>query len=437
MQYLQEIPNLTGMNRRDILKRLSLFPLATTALGSSLAASAAPAPATGPAAPAPSNGHPASANPISPNPPSTSRDLFAELGVRRVINANVTMTFLSGSLMLPEVLEAINSTSHDFANMFDLQDKVGAKIAEMLKVEAAMVTSGAACAILLGTAACITGTDKDKIKQIPNLPGPRPEVIMQKSHRYHFDQAVTTTGAKIVEVEGPGEMEKAFSAQTVMALFFNAAEKHSITHEEFLAITKQHNIPSFLDAAADVPPVENLFKYQQMGFSLVTFSGGKMIRGPQSAGLLFGRKDLIEAAKLNHSPHEAPIGRPMKVNKEEMFGMYAALKSYLERDHKKEWELWLERAKHIGTRLSSVPTLKTEIWVNPGPANAFPNLLVDWDQQRIKITPKEVRKALEDGSPSIVTGSHEDKLLIGVVLLRPDQVETVVQRVKEVLLHAV
>jgi len=168
----------------------------------------------------------------------------------------------------------------------------------MLKVEAAMVTSGAACAILLGTAASITGADKEKIRQIPNLPGPRPEVIMQKSHRYLFDQAVTTTGAKIVEVEGPGEMEKAFSEQTVMALFFNAAEKHSVTHEEFLAIAKRHKTPTFLDAAADVPPVENLFKFQKMGFDLVTFSGGKMIRGPQSAGLLFGRKDLIEAAKL-------------------------------------------------------------------------------------------------------------------------------------------
>jgi len=406
------------MNRRDILRTLSLLPVA----------------AAGPFAPLLASPAPASPDPASP---PVTRDLFAELGVTKVINAHVTMTFLSGSLMLPEVLEAINSTSHDFANMFELQDKVGAKIAEMLKVEAAMVTSGAACAILLGTAASITGTDKEKIRLIPNLPGPRPEVIMQKSHRYLFDQAVTTTGAKIVEVEGPGEMEKAFSAQTVMALFFNAADKHSVTHEEFLAITKRHKIPSFLDAAADVPPVENLFKFQKMGFDLVTFSGGKMIRGPQSAGLLFGRKDLIEAAKLNHSPHEAPIGRPMKVNKEEMFGMYAALKSYLERDHQKEWDGWLERAKHIAARLASIPTLKTEIKVDPGPANAFPSLVVDWDQQRVKITPKDVQKALKEGTPSIVTGGHENQLLIGVVLLRPEQVDIVAQRVKEILGHAV
>jgi len=432
------------MRRRDIIKRLSLLPLAATALPSMAGTLSLSEPGDGhPGTEKSPSGEPASAGAANssgsagPGTPKVTRDLFAELGVTKVINAHVTMTFLSGSLMLPEVLDAINSTAHDFANMFDLQDKVGAKIAEMLKVEAAMVTSGAACAILLGTAASITGTDKDKIRQIPNLPGPRPEVIMQKSHRYLFDQAVTTTGAKIVEVEGPDEMEKAFSAQTVMALFFNAAEKHSIPHETFLSIAKKHKIPTFLDAAADVPPVENLFKFQQMGFDLVTFSGGKMIRGPQSAGLLFGRKDLIEAAKLNHSPHEAPIGRPMKVNKEEMFGMYAALKSYLERDHKKEWNDWLERAKTIAARLSAIPTVKTEIVVDPGPSNAFPSLMVDWDRQKVKITPEEVFKALKEGSPSIVTGGHGERLMIGVVLLRPDQIDIVAQRVKQVLEHAV
>jgi len=420
------------MRRRDILKQLTLLPLAATAIPALAEGSTTTqVPAT------PGTPRTAPAIPPAPAPATAHRDLFAELGVTRVINADVTMTFLSGSLMLPEVLEAINSTASDFANMFDLQDKVGAKIAEMLHVEGAMVTSGAACAILLGTAACITGTDKDKIKQIPNLPGPRPEVIMQKSHRYLFDQAVTTTGATIVEVEGPDSMEKAFSSQTVMALFFNAAERHSIPHEQFLAIAKKHNIPTFLDAAADVPPVENLFKYQKMGFDLVTFSGGKMIRGPQSAGLLFGKKSLIEAAKLNHSPHEAPIGRPMKVNKEEMFGMYAALKSYLERDHQKEWNDWLATAKHIAGILSTVPSIKTETVVDPGPANAFPSLKVDWDQQKVKITSKEVQKALKEGAPSIVTGDHDGKLMIGVVLLRPDQVDIVAQRVKQILEHAV
>ena len=406
------------MKRRDIIKGLSLLPLSGGVVGGVL-----------------------SSESVFAERRSKKRDLFEELGVTRVINAGVTMTFLSGSLMMPEVLEAINSTSHDFANMYELQDKVGGKIAEMLQCEDAMVTSGAACALLLGTAAAITGTDQAKIKIIPNLPDPRPEVIMQKTHRYLFDQAILTTGAKIIEVEGPDEMEKAFNSNTVLALFYNAADKSSVSHEDFLAIAKRHQIPTFIDAAADVPPVENLFKFQKMGFDLVTFSGGKMIRGPQSAGLLFGRKDLIEAAKLHHSPHEAPIGRPSKVNKEEMFGMYAALKSYLERDHEQEWNDWLDRIEHIKKKIEKVPSVKGETNINPGPANAFPSLHVTWDQETVKMTAADAQAALQKGTPSIVANVDNkdgNKVLsIGVVLLRKDQVDIVARRLKEILEHAI
>ena len=405
------------MKRREIIKGLTLLPLGGGAIGGLIP------------------------NSVFAEKRSAKRDLFKELDVTPVINAGVTMTFLSGSLMMPEVLEAINSTSHDFANMYELQDKVGAKIAEMLQCEAAMVTSGAACALLLGTAAAITGKDEAKIKQIPNLPEPRPEVIMQKSHRYLFDQAITTTGAKIVEVEGPEEMENAINTNTVLALFFNAAGRTSVPHEDFVAIAKRHQIPTFIDAAADVPPVENLYKFQKMGFDLVTFSGGKMIRGPQSAGLLFGRKDLIEAAKLNHSPYEAPIGRPMKVNKEEMFGMYAALKSYLERDHEKEWNEWLDRINRIKKKIEKVQSVKGEVNINPGPANAFPSLHVTWDQEIIKMTANDAQSALQKGAPSIVanvaTKDSNKVLSVGVVLLRTDQVDIVARRLKEILERAI
>lgn len=408
------------MKRRDIIKGLSLLPLSGGIIGGIFTSKTVFS---------------------ESKQKRDKRDLFEELGVTKVINAGVTMTFLSGSLMMPEVLDAINSTSHDFANMFDLQDKVGAKIAEMLQCEDAMVTSGAACAMVLGTAAAITGKDPEKIKLIPNLPGPRPEVIMLKSHRYLFDQAITTTGATIIEVAGPDEMDKAFNSNTVLALFYNAAGSSSVSHEEFIALCKKHNIPSFIDAAADVPPVENLFKYQKMGFDLVTFSGGKMIRGPQSAGLLFGRKDLIEAAKLNHSPHEAPIGRPMKVNKEEMFGMYAALKSYLERNHQQEWDGWLERIEKIKKKVTQVESVQGETYINPGPANAFPTLYVTWDQEIVKMTANDAQAALQKGTPSIVTNvttkDGSKVLSVGVVLLRPDQIDIVARRVREVLKHAI
>ncbi|WP_257658992.1 aminotransferase class V-fold PLP-dependent enzyme [Parapedobacter lycopersici] len=403
------------MKRRDVLKSLSLLPLVGTVEAKSIMNPFS--------APAEADGVP---------------NLFEELGVTPYINASATMTFLSGSLMLPEVMAAINSTASDFANMYELQDKVGAKIAEMLKCEAAMVTSGAAGALVLGTAACITGMDRKKIKMLPQLEGPQREVIMQKKHRYAFDQTVIMTGAKIVEVENAEEMERAINENTVMALFFNGAiswygGEDAIKHEEFIAICKRHNIPSFVDAAADVPPVENLFKYQKMGFDLVTFSGGKMIRGPQSAGLLFGRKDLIEAAKQNNSPHESPIGRPMKVNKEEIFGMYAALKSYLARDHKKEWQLWLDRITYIQNQLETIPTVKGETTVPEGPANVMPGLQLTWDEKRVKITGDEVSKQLEAGKPAIIIRGQGNSLSVGVTLLRDDQVAIVAQRVKEVL----
>ena len=403
------------MKRRELVKSLAALPLAGGLIGSGLSAFAAE------------------------KTSAPARDFFKELGVTPVINAAATMTFLSGSLMLPEVLEAINSTSHHFANMYELQDKVGAKIAEMLHTEGAMVTSGAACAMLLGTAACITGTDAEKIKMIPNLPGERKEVIIQKSHRYLFDQAITTTGAKLIEVEGAEEMDKAFNKNTVMALFYNAGDtgKNPISHETFIALAKKHKVPSFIDAAADVPPVENLFRFQKMGFDLVTFSGGKMMRGPQSAGILFGRKDLIEAAKLNHSPNEAPIGRPMKVNKEEMFGMYAALKSYLERDHKKEWQGWLDRAAQMSAIFETVPSVKAKTVIAPGPANAFPGIAVTWDQNKIKLNGEDVKAALKAGTPSIVVNGNKAMLDVGVVLLRPEEVDLVANRIKQVLLKAV
>jgi uncharacterized pyridoxal phosphate-dependent enzyme len=411
------------MKRREVIKNLSILPVAGVALGNVLpleSLAAAPAPESKPA---------------------PKRDFFKELGVRPVINAAATMTYLSGSLMMPEVLEAINSTSHDFANMYELQDKAGAKIAEMLKCEAAMVTSGAAAALVVGTAACITGMDLKKTQQLPNLPGPQKEVIIQKSHRYVFDQAVRSTGIKFVEVDNAEEMEKAINENTVMALFFNGAVSwygipDKINHEEFVRIAKKHKIPTFIDAAADVPPVENLFRYQKIGFDLVTFSGGKMLRGPQSAGLLFGRKDLIEAAKLNNSPNECPIGRPMKVNKEEIFGMYAAVKSYVERDHEKEWQEWLDRIKRISSILEKLPSVKTETQINPGPANALPGMTVAWDHSKFRITPDEVAKAMFDGNPCIVAGGGEKSLSVGVALLRTDQIDLVANRIREILLQA-
>lgn len=364
--------------------------------------------------------------------PTYNRDFFTELGVKPFINAWGTITSKSGSLMHPEVIEAYNYASQQFVDLNELQDKVGERIAEMLNCEGAMVTAGAAAAMTLATAACITGKDPEKIRLLPNLPGERLEVIIQKTHRYGYDHAVRNTGIKMVEVDGPEEMRNAINDRTVMMLFFNAAGKHSVEHEEFVAIGKEHDVPTFIDAAADVPPVENLFKYNQMGFDLVTFSGGKAIRGPQSAGLLYGRKDLIEAARLNGVPNSDTIGRGMKVNKEEILSMMVALEKYLERDHEKDWEEWENRVALIDEAVSSVESVETNQYVFPV-ANHVPHLSVKWDQDTINITPPELREKLENGYPSIVTFGGNESVEVSVFMMQPEEVGIVAKRLKEEL----
>jgi len=404
------------MKRRDILKGLTLLPLAGGVLGSALPESvkAATTAARG----------------------SSKRDFFKELGVTPIINAQATMTFLSGSTMVPETLEAINATAHSFVNMYELQAAVGVKIAEMLQCESGLVSSGCAGAILLGTSACITGKDNALIRAMPNVPGPQREVIKLTSHRYGWDSVMRTAGVKIVYV-ADADFDKAFNANTVMVQYNNGASTRGMKYEEFVAIAKKHNIPTMIDIAADVPPAENLFKFQKIGFDLICLSGGKMLRGPQSAGLLFGRKDLIDAAMLNNSPYEVPIGRPCKVNKEEIFGMYAALKSFVERDHDKEWQGWLDRIKRISTTLEKVPSVKAETRLPAGPTNNIPGMSVSWDQTKVKITAEEVAKAMHDGTPSIQAQGRGNSLSLGVVLLLDDQVDIVAKRVKEILDGAV
>lgn len=407
------------LNRRKMLKMLATLPLAggwaATGLGNRV-------------------------NAAQLRPPYP-RDYLTELGLRTFINARGALTILTGTLMEPEVAEAMKSVSDQFVKYVDIKRAVGKRIAEMLNCEAATVTAGAASALTLGTAGTITGTDMELIRLLPNLPGPQKEVIIQKNHRFAYDHAVRNTGIKFIEIESAREMERAINENTVMALFFNAAAQfgeHNIGHEEFVAIGKKHGVPTFIDAAADVPPKENLFKYIEIGFDLVTFSGGKAIRGPQSAGLLYGRKDLIEAAMLNHSPsivhpYGDTIGRGMKVNKEEMVGMMVALELYLKKDHDKEWQEWLGRVERINRRVSTVPTVVAEERIPEGPANLYPGCRISWDQNRIRITPDEMEEALRNGYPSIEASSRDETLRITVSMLKPEEVDVVGWRIKEEL----
>lgn len=364
------------------------------------------------------------------------RNYFKELGVRTFINAAGTYTAMTGSLMEPEVIEAIKYASNEYVILDELQDKVGERIASLLHCDAATVTAGAASAITLGTAGILTGMDEKKVVQLPDLAGMKSEVIIQKEHRIVYDHAIRNCGVKLVEVETRGDLEKAINENTAMMWFLNANNYiGKIRDEEFVEIGKKYGIPTFNDCAADVPPVENLWKYTDMGFDLVAFSGGKGLLGPQSAGLLLGKKDYIQAARLHAPPRGNTIGRGMKVNKEEVLGMMVALEKYLARDHETQWRYWESQIKLISDSALSVKGVKTEIHV-PEVANHVPSLRIIWNQEKVKITPEKVREKLREGHPSIETVGGEESVDITTWMMIPGQERIVASRVREILEEA-
>jgi len=296
-----------------------------------------------------------------------------------------------------------------------------------------MVTSGASAALTLGTAAVLTGTDRQKIVSLPNLTGMKSEAIIQKSHRFGYDHAVRTCGVRMVEVETRDQLERAINANTAMMLFYNANNfVGQIKDEEFAQLGKKHAIPTLNDAAADVPPVHNLWKYTGMGFDLVAFSGGKGIRGPQSSGLLLGRKDLIAAARLNGPPNSDTIGRGMKVNKEEVLGLLVAVDLYVKKNHEQERREFDARAEAIQKSAADVPGVKAEIFV-PEVANHVPHIRISWDAAAKGMTAPDVVRALRDGEPSIGTRSEGDTVVVGVWMMRPGEEKIVARRLRQVL----
>ena len=375
----------------------------------------------------------AGATPASAAPArKAARDYFGELGVRPFINAAGTYTAMTASLMPPEVMEAIQYASKSFVMLDELHDKVGQRIATLLKSEGAMVTSGAASALTLGTAAVLAGKDPQKIIALPDLSTMKSEVIVQKAHRFGYEHAVRNCGVRLVEVETAGDVDKAVNEKTAMMLFYNAAAPPGqIADEEFVRLGKKHGIPTFNDAAADVPPVENFWKYTALGFDLVAFSGGKGIRGPQSAGLLLGRKYLIEAARLNAPPNGNTIGRGLKVNKEEMLGMLVALELFLKKDHASEQREFEKRAERIRSSATQVSGVKAEVFVPPV-SNHVPHVRVSWEGAT-EAAATEVVKALKDGEPSIGIRSEKETLVIGVWMMQPGEDVIVARRLHEVL----
>jgi len=340
----------------------------------------------------------------------SSGNVYDELGVTTVINGEGTMTVLGGSLMPPEVEAVMALAAKHFVSIPDLEVAAGKRIAQMLKLPAgysAIVTCGAAAAMESGLAGILTSDNPKFIQQIPDLTGMKSEVIIQKSHRNPFDHQLRNTGVKLIEIESRDDLRKAVNPNTAMMHFSNFANSEGqIKVDEWVKLAKEWNIPTFIDAAADTPPVSHLWDYANMGYDLIAFSGGKALRGPQCAGLLLGREDLVRYALLNNSPHEDTIGRSQKVGKEEIVGMVKALELYLNEDHQALNDEWQRRLVLISSKICSLPSVTTSYFV-PDIANHVPHMEIKWDSLRIKITPQEASKALRQGSPSIVLSSGE------------------------------
>jgi len=400
------------MKRRDLLKYASMLPI-----GTGVAVGLIPTKAFAKA-------------------PAAKRNILKELGIRTFINAAGTYTAMTASLMHDEVVETIKQSAKQFAMLDEVQDKVGEKIAELCHAEAATVTAGCWSALVLGTAGVLTGMDMKKVAQLPNVTGMKAEVIVQKGHNIGYVHALTNTGAIIVEIETVQELEKAINEKTAMMWFLNTyAPMGKIQHEEWVAIAKKHKIPTMIDMAADVPPVSNLWKYNDLGFDLVCISGGKAMCGPQSAGILMGRKDLIAAARLSAPPRGGNIGRGMKVNKEEIVGMYVALEKYINQDHDAEWKMWESKIDSIKTAVNSVEGVTTEISVPPI-ANHTPLLFIKWDESKVKTNNKDLMLKLRNGSPSIEVMANGTGINITVFMLQEGEEKIVAKRVREELLLA-
>jgi len=378
--------------------------------------------------------------------PARGVDYYRKLGVTPFINAAGTYTMLSASTMPEEVQAAVALAAQQPVNLTELLDAAGEYLAKRLRCEAALVTAGAASALTLGTAACVTVGNKQAILSIPtDLSGLKNEVLVQKEHRYEYDQAVRNCGVRFVEVETLEQYDRAFTERTVMAHFFNAAEGGGISREDWIRVAHAHGVPCFNDAAADVPPISNLWNYTQMGFDLVTFSGGKGLRGPQCTGLLLGKKQLIDAAKLNNSPHSNTVGRGMKVAKEEIIGLVAAVDWFLSQDDAALEAEFRRRAERIADRVKSIPSVKTQVFIPPV-ANHVPHLLITYDQDRVKITGAEVVQKMRQGTPRIelnpATGGGSasaglpqgpNTIVVGVWMLQPGEDLLVARRLREVL----
>ena len=390
-------------------------------------------------------------------------NVYESLGVKKVINARGYSTKLGGCLMSPQVLEAMREAANSFVRIEDLQEAAGKVIAEITGAEAGYVTSGAAAALTLGMASCMTGLDPVKMNQLPDTAEMKNEVIILRAHRNDYDHALRAAGAQVVEVgfnyaTFPYEIERAISELTAAVFFLADVSKGALAFEQVVEIAHRRNVPVIVDAAAALPPVANIHSFIEQGADLVALSGGKHIRGPQASGILCGRRDLIFAAALQHQdmdvfpetwtyrhlirdevlagpPHHG-IGRGLKVGKEEIMGLVTALKLYVKRDFKGELEGWKSKIETIVDGLKGIQALQAQMIFPQKNGQAVPSAHIRVDVAESGMDAHSVVNALQEAEPMICT--YESLASDGIIVIFPESLqegdpETIVRRFQEIL----
>jgi L-seryl-tRNA(Ser) seleniumtransferase len=329
-------------------------------------------------------------------------NIYRSIGVRPVINARGTFTIITGSTTLPEVKRAMDEASRSFVNMDELMEGVGQRLAELSGAEWGIVTAGCCAAITHCTASAIAGGNPERMQRVPNLTGLKNEVIVPAYSRNVYDHAVRMLGAKLIVVHDKAELEPAFNERTAMVYILGGpGDDGPLGTAAIAEVAKRKGVPVLVDAAAEILTL-NPNVHLQRGASAVAYSGGKCIRGPQAAGLLLGEKSLIQGAWINSAPHHA-FGRSVKVGKEEIMGMLAAVEMWVKRDHKAEWKQWEDWLDHIAVSVKRVDGVTTSLrQPNEGLSNRTPALQIQWDGAKIDITGQEVAKVVLDSDPRIV-----------------------------------
>ena len=366
--------------------------------------------------------------------------IYDDLGLRPLINANATLTKLGGSIMPPEVLEAMSGIAGRFVDLHELQQKVGERLAELTQNEAAYVSCGAASGLALAAAVCIVRGDAERAQQLPNSEGMANEIIVHRTHRNMYDFALKQVGARLVEIGDENgttveQLEQAISDKSAAIFWFQGAmtKPHDVPMETAIEVATRHDIPVIVDGAAQLPPTENLWKWTQMGAALAVFSGGKDLRGPQSSGLVVGRRSLVEAVRAIGSPNHG-IGRPMKVGKEEMVGLLRAVELYLEVDQEARRSQDEETVIGWCTALNRIDGVHAERSFPNEAGQPLPRAHVTFDATQLGFGRDEVMARLLDGEPGVsVAAAGEDGVYLNPMTLAEGEDEVVLERLEKIL----